>query len=71
MLVQVIPQTPAILYGMPMILMILTIEVMVTLFGVFHHLIWSFKEWFIFNLLQYLMHWLSEHCTDDLSIVRP
>ena len=66
-----IPQTLAILCGMPMILMILAIEVMVMFFGISHHLIWSFKEWLIFNLLQYLMHWLSEHCTDDLSIVRP
>ena len=66
-----IPQAPAILGGMPMILMILAIEVTVTLFRISHHLIWSFKEWLIFNLLQYLMHWLSEHCTDDLSIVRP
>ena len=54
-----------------MILMILAIEVMITLFGVSHYLIWLFKEWFIFNLLQYLMHWLSEHCTDDLSIGKP
>ena len=44
---------------------------MVTFFGVSLHLIWSFKELFIFNLLQYLMHWLLEHYTDDLSIVRP
>ena len=46
-----IPQTPAILCGMPMILIILAIEVMVTLFEVSHHLIWSFEERFIFNLL--------------------
>ena len=66
-----IPQTLAILCGMPMILMILEIEVMVTLFGVSHHLTWSIKEWFIFYLLKYLMHRLSEHCTDDMRIVRP
>ena len=70
-LVQMIPQTHTILCGIPMILMIQTIEVMVTLFRVSYHLIWSFKEWFIFYLLQYLMHWLSEHCTDNLSIVWP
>ena len=66
-----IPQTPAILCSMPIILMILAIEVIVTLFGISHHPIWSFKEWFIFNLLQYLMHWLSEYRINDLSIVRP
>ena len=55
-LVQVIPQTPTILCGMLMILMILVIEVMVTFFRISHHLIRSFEERFIFNLLQYLMH---------------
>ena len=65
-----IPQTPIILYGMPMILMILAIEVMVTFFKISHHLIRSFEERFIFNLLQYLMHWLSEHCTNYLGIGR-
>ena len=53
-----------------MILMILAMEVMVTFFRISHHLIRSFKERFIFNLLQYLMHWLSEHCTNYLGIGR-
>ena len=46
-------------------------RVMVTLFRISHHLIQSFEERFIFNLLQYLMHWLSKHCTNYLSIGRP
>ena len=53
-----IPQTPIIFCGMPMILMILTIEVTVSL-----------EEWFILDFFQYLMHWLSEDCADDLSVV--
>ena len=66
-----VPSDLTILYGMPMILMILAIEVMVKLFRISYHLIWSFEKWFIFNLLQYLMHWLSEHCTNYLGIGRP
>ena len=56
---------------MPMILMILAIKVMVTLFKISHHLIRSFEERFIFNLLQYLMHRLSEHYTNYLGIGKP
>ena len=48
-LVQVIPQTPTILYGMTMILMILTIEVTVSLFGISHHLVGPFEEGFVFD----------------------
>ena len=66
-----IPQTPTILCGLPMILMILVIEVMVMLFKISHHLIRSFEERFIFNLLQYLMHRLSEHYTNYLGIGKP
>ena len=70
-LVQVIPQAPTIFCGMPMILMILAIEVTVSilLFGISHHLIWLFEEWFIFDFFQYLMHRLSEDCADDLSVI--
>ena len=70
-LVQVIPQAPTIFCGMPMILMILAIEVMVSLFGISHHLIGSFEEGFILDFFQQLMHWLSEEGTDDLGVVRP
>ena len=56
---------------MPMILMVLAIEVTVSLslFEIFHHLIGSFKEWFILDFFQYLMHRLSEDCIDNLSAV--
>ena len=52
-----------------MILMILVVEVTVSLFGISHHLIRSFEEWFIFYFFQYLIHQLSEDCTDDLNVV--
>ena len=48
-LVQVVPQTPAILCYMAMIPMILTIEVTVSLFGISYHLVGPFKEWFILD----------------------
>ena len=69
-LVQVIPQDPTIFCGMPMILMILAIEVMVSLFGISYHLIGSSEEGFILDFFQHLMHWLSDG-TDDLGVVRP
>ena len=64
-----IPQTPTILCGMPMILMILAIKVTISLFKISHHLIGSFEEGFILDFFQYLMHRLSEEYTDNLSVV--
>ena len=64
-----IPQTPTIVYGMPMILMVLAIEVTVSFFGISHHLIRSFEEGFILDFFEYLMYRLSEDCTDDLGVV--
>ena len=52
-----------------MILMVLAIEVTVSLFEIFHHLIGSFKEWFILDFFQYLMHRLLEDCADNLSVI--
>ena len=54
---------------MPMILMVLAIEVTVLLFGISHNLIGSFEKEFILDFFQYLMHKLSEDCTDNLSVV--
>ena len=51
--------------------MILAIEVMVMFFRISHHLIRSFEERFIFNLLQNLMHWLSKHGVDCLKACWP
>ena len=63
-----IPQTPKIFCGMPMILIVLAIKVMVSFFGISHHFIGSFEEWFILDCFQYLMYRLSKDCTDNLSI---
>ena len=68
-LVQVVPQTPAILGCMAMILMILAIKVTVSFFRISHHLVGPFEEGFIFDFFQYLMHWLSEYSFDHLMVI--
>ena len=68
-LVQVVPQTPAILGCMAMIPMILAIKVTVSFFRVSHHLVGPFEEGFIFDFSQYLMHWLSEYSSDHLMVI--
>ena len=68
-LVLVVPQTPTILGCMAMIPIILVIEVIVSLFRISHHLIGPFKEGFVFDLFQYLMHWLSKYSSDHLIVI--
>ena len=68
-LVQVVPQTPAILGCMAMIPMILAIKVTVSFFRVSHHLVGPFEEGFIFDFFQYLIHWLSEYSSDHLMVI--
>ena len=68
-LVQVVPQTPAILGCMAMILMILAIKVRISFFRISHHLVGSFEEGFVFYFFQYLMHRLSEYSSDHLMVI--
>ena len=68
-LVQMVPQTLAILGCMAMIPMILAIKVAVSFFRISHHLVGPFEERFVFNFFQYLMHWLSEYSSDHLTII--
>ena len=63
-LVQVIPETSAILGSVTMVSMVLTIEISVSLFRVFHHFIGPFEEGFVLNLFQDLMHGFSEYSFD-------
>ena len=51
--------------------MVMAIKVLVSSQGVSNHLIWSFEEWFVFNLLQNLVHRFSKHCINRLSVGRP
>ena len=73
-----IPQTPTIFYGMPMILMVLAIEVMVSLFGISHHLIGSFEEGFILDFFLILdapalgrLHRRPEVCLTLIDLCNP
>ena len=68
-LVQVVPQTPAILCCMAMIPMILAIEVAVSFFRISHHRVGPFEERFVFDFFQYFMHWLSEYSSDHLTVI--
>ena len=54
---------------MTMISMVLTIEVSVSLFRISHHLVGPFKEGFILNFFQYMMHWLWEYSPDHLIVI--
>ena len=54
---------------MTMILMILAIEVSVSLFRIFHHLVRPFEEGFVLDFFQYLIHWLSEYSLDHLVVI--
>ena len=68
-LVQVIPQTSAILSSVTMVSVVLTIEISVSLFRVSHHLIGPFEEGFVLNLFQDLMHRFSEYSSDHLIVI--
>ena len=65
-----IPQISAILGSVPMVLMIMAIKVLITPHRISYHLIWPFEERLIFNLLQNLLYWLSEHSINRLGVGR-
>ena len=66
-----IPQSSIILCDVSLVLVILAMKAMITPYGVSSHLIWSFKEWLIIDLLQNLVYWFSEHRINHLSIGGP
>ena len=68
-LIQMIPQTSAILGSVTIVSMVLTIEISVSLFRVSHHLIGPFEEGLVFNLFQDLMHGLSKYSSDYLIVI--
>ena len=70
-LVQMIPQILAVLDDVSLVLVIVAIKALIAPHGIFYHLIWPFEERLILNLFQYLVHWLSEHNINRLSVGRP
>ena len=66
-----IPQILTVLCNVSLVLVVLVIKALIAPYGVSDHLIWLFEERFILNLLQNLVHRLSEHRINQLSIGRP
>ena len=56
---------------MTMVLMVLTIEVSISLFRIFHHLVGPFEEGLVLDFFQYLMHQFSEYSSDHLIAIWP
>ena len=70
-LVQMVPKISTVFCSMSLVLVILAIKVLITPYEISCHLIWPFEEWLILNLFQYLVHWLSEHNINRMSVGRP
>ena len=65
-----VPQISAILGSVSMVLMIMAIKALITPYRISCHLIQSFEERLVFNLLQNLLYWLSEHSINCLGVGR-
>ena len=55
-LVQIIPEVPAILRGVSVVLVILAIKVLISLRGLSRYLIRPSKVWLVLDFFQHLMH---------------
>ena len=66
-----VPQSSTVLSGIPSLLVVLVMKTLIAPHGVFFHLVWPFEVWLILDLLQDLMHWLSEHRVNRLRSCRP
>ena len=53
------------------VLVVLVIKTLIVPQGVSCHLVWSFEEWLILNLLKDLMHRFSKHRINHLGTSRP
>ena len=67
-LVQVIPEVPAILSSVSVVLVVLEIKVLVSLYRLSRHLIQPSKVWFALDFFQHLMHRFSEYSPDVLRV---
>ena len=61
-----VPQSFAVLGGMPLLLVVLVIEALVAPQRVPSHLVWPFEVWLVLDLFQDLMHWFSKHNVNHL-----
>ena len=67
-LVQVIPEIPAILHGVSVVLVVLAIKFLVSLCRLSRHLIQPSEVWFALDFFQHLMHQFSEYSPDVLRV---
>ena len=70
-LIQMVPQIPAILRSVSLVLMVLAIKVLVAPCGVSSHLVQPFEKWLVLDLFQNLTHQFLEHGIDHLGVGRP
>ena len=66
-----VPQIPAILYGVSLVSMVLAIKALIAPHEVSSHLVRPFEKRFILDLLENLMHRFSEHCINRLGVGKP
>ena len=65
-----IPQIPTFFRSMSLVLMLLAIEAWVSSCRVTGHLVWPFKEWIVFYLLENSVHRFSKYNTNHLGVDR-
>ena len=66
-----IPQSSAVLGGMPPLLVVLAMEALIVSQGVSTHFVRPFEVWLILDLLRNLVHQFSEHSVNHLRSCRP
>ena len=66
-----VPQIPAILRSVSLVLMVLAIKALVAPHGVSSNLVQLFEEWRVLNLLQNLMHRFLKHYINRLGVGKP
>ena len=65
-----VPQVSTILDSVPMVLMIMAIEALITPHRISCHLVRPFEEWLVCNPFQNLLYWFLEHSIHCLSVGR-
>ena len=65
-----VPQVSTILDSVPMVLMIMAIEALITPHRISCHLVRPFEEWLVCNPFQNLLYWFLEHSIHRLDVGR-
>ena len=66
-----VPQIPAVLRNVSLVLMVLAVKAPIAPHGVSSHLVWPFEEQLILDLFQNMMHRFFEHRINRLGVTRP